>query len=103
MTSGRSGHRRMTIEPTVRRRVVVEGRVQGVGYRVSCVHEATRAGLAGGVRNLRDGGVEAIFEGRADRVDELVAWCRRGPRHADVRQVRVFEETVTGDSGFRIG
>ncbi len=91
------------MDETIRRRVHVSGRVQGVGYRVSCAREAERAGLAGLVRNLPDGGVEAVFEGSADRVDALIAWCRRGPRSAVVREVRVVDEPATGTTGFRIG
>ena len=88
---------------TVRRRVLVSGRVQGVGYRVSCAREAGAAGLAGRVRNLPDGRVEAVFEGPAPQVDALVAWCRRGPRSAVVRDIRINDEAVTGASGFSIG
>jgi acylphosphatase len=88
---------------TVRRRVLVSGRVQGVGFRVACAREAADAGVAGRVRNLPDGGVEAVFEGAPAQVDALVAWCRRGPRSAVVRDVRVTGETVTGESGFAIG
>jgi acylphosphatase len=88
---------------TVRRRVLVSGRVQGVGFRVACAREAGAAGLAGRVRNLPDGRVEAVFEGPASQVDALVAWCRRGPRGAVVRDVRVSKEPVTGASGFAIG
>ena len=86
----------------VRRRVVVEGRVQGVGYRVSCARQAATAGLAGAVRNLPDGRVEATFEGPAASVDQLVAWCRRGPSSARVRSVRVHDEPPTGATGFLI-
>jgi acylphosphatase len=88
---------------TVRRRVLISGRVQGVGFRVACAREAAAAGLAGRVRNLPDGGVEAVFEGPGPQVDALVAWCRRGPRGAVVRDVRVHDEAVTGASGFTIG
>jgi acylphosphatase len=94
--------RRMTME-TVRRRVLVSGRVQGVGYRVACAREAAAAGVAGRVRNLPDGEVEAVFEGPPPQVDALVAWCRRGPRSAVVRDVRVRDEPVTGQIGFAIG
>jgi acylphosphatase len=86
----------------VRRRVVVSGRVQGVGYRVACAREAAAVGLAGQVRNLPDGRVEAVFEGPSQQVDALVAWCRRGPRSALVRDVRVSDEIVTGRAGFAI-
>ena len=87
----------------IRRRVVIEGRVQGVGYRVSCARQAQAAGLAGSVRNLPDGRVEATFEGLPARVEELVAWCRRGPNGARVTNLRVAELEPTGATGFAIG
>jgi acylphosphatase len=86
----------------VRKRVVVEGRVQGVGFRVACAHAARSAGLAGQVRNLPDGRVEAVFEGPADAVDSLVVWCRHGPTSARVRRVQVTEEPPRRDREFRI-
>ena len=76
--------------------------MQGVGFRVSCARQARAVGLAGTVRNLPGGGVEAIFEGPAARVDDLIDWCRRGPSHAQVRRVRVSEAVVTGERDFRI-
>jgi acylphosphatase len=82
--------------------VVVEGRVQGVGYRMSCAQQAQAAGVGGTVRNLPDGRVEAVFEGAADLVDALVAWCGRGPASAHVRHVRIFDEAPRGDTAFRV-
>lgn len=61
------------------RQVVVRGRVQGVGYRAWVEDTADRLGLAGWVRNRRDGSVEALFAGPADVVDDMVKRCRRGP------------------------
>lgn len=86
----------------VRRRITVEGQVQGVFFRESCRREAAAAGGAGWVRNLDDGRVEVVVEGRPDVVDRVVAWCRSGPRHATVTAVGVVEERVEGLSGFRI-
>ena len=86
----------------VRRRVVVGGRVQGVGYRESCRRQAERLGLSGWVRNCADGTVEAVFEGAADAVDTAVAWCREGPRWAAVRSFGAYEEDPEGLSGFRV-
>lgn len=86
----------------VRRQVLVEGRVQGVGYRVACARVAGAEGVAGSVRNRPDGRVEAVFEGPRDAVDRMVAWCRRGPRSASVRTVRVTELEPTGVAGFVI-
>jgi acylphosphatase len=85
---------------TVRRRVVVGGRVQGVWFRDSCRERAQAAGVTGWVRNLADGRVEACFEGRPAAVDALVAWSREGPRHARVTGVEVYDESPEGAQGF---
>jgi acylphosphatase len=82
--------------------VRVTGRVQGVGFRESCRREAQRLGVAGSVRNLGDGSVEAVFEGTTPAVDQMVARCRRGPRSAHVHDVAVTVEQPTGEAGFTI-
>ena len=71
----------------VLRRVVVRGRVQGVGYRAWVEYQARRLGLSGWVRNRRDGSVEAVFEGEASIVANMVASCRQGPGSALVDDV----------------
>jgi acylphosphatase len=86
----------------VRRRVVVHGDVQGVFFRDSTRREADRRGVAGWVTNRSDGAVEAVFEGRAEDVDALVAFSRAGPPHADVRDVEVSEEEPEGLDGFTV-
>jgi len=96
------GHTGRVSEETVRRRVVVWGVVQGVGYRWTCAREAARLGVAGGVRNLGTGDVEIVAEGGSDAVERLVAWARRGPSGAEVRGVQVTEEEPRGASGFRV-
>lgn len=58
--------------------VFVSGKVQGVFYRDTTKKEALKRGVRGWVRNLRDGRVEAVFEGDARAVDDMVAWCRIG-------------------------
>jgi acylphosphatase len=60
-------------------RVMVRGRVQGVGYRAWVEDQATLNGLEGWVRNRADGSVEAVFAGPAQDVAEMVAACRKGP------------------------
>ena len=85
----------------VRRRVVVDGRVQGVFFRESCRREAAEAGVAGWACNLDDGRVEVVLEGRPEAVERIVAWCRTGPRLAVVTSVRVTEERPDGLTGFR--
>ena len=86
----------------IRKRVVVEGRVQGVGFRASCANQARAFGLAGVVRNLPDGRVEAVFEGRDDAVAALVSWCGRGPSFAHVTHVQVVDEEPAGVTSFRV-
>ncbi len=83
----------------IRVRLLVSGRVQGVAFRQSTVDEARRLGVAGWVKNLPDGRVEAVVEGERSRVEALVAWCRRGPRLARVDGVAVTPEEPRGDAG----
>jgi len=85
-----------------RRRVVVHGFVQGVYFRDTVRRQAVAKGVAGWVRNNRDGTVEAVFEGEPDAVEQLIALCRDGPRGARVDRVYVVEETPEGASGFAI-
>jgi acylphosphatase len=83
-------------------RVVVHGRVQGVFFRDTCRRTANQLGVSGWVRNRPDGAVEAVFEGAADDVDAMLAWCRSGPPMAKVDSVESEEEPVEGLSGFAI-
>ena len=85
-----------------RRRVVVHGFVQGVGFRFAVEREARSRGVAGWVRNRPDGTVEAVFEGEREDVEALVDFCRRGPRGAEVDRVDVAEESPEGLAGFRV-
>lgn len=84
----------------MRVRVVVHGRVQGVGFRYGVASRARSLGIAGSVRNCGNGTVEAFFEGPRERVESLVAWCRRGPSGARVDSVDVAAEPPTGEEGF---
>jgi len=81
--------------------VWISGSVQGVGFRFSTVEQAQRLGLGGWVRNLGDGRVEAVFEGPAAEVGQMVAWCRRGPPGAWVSELGSEPETPIGETGFR--
>ncbi|MFL5106241.1 MAG: acylphosphatase [Xanthobacteraceae bacterium] len=65
-------------EPCVRR-VMIRGRVQGVGFRAFVEHAALKRGIQGWVRNRRDGSVEAVFAGRTETVAAVIEACRRGP------------------------
>jgi acylphosphatase len=87
---------------TVRKRVVVSGRVQGVFFRDTTRRKASSRGVTGWVTNRADGAVEAVFEGDADAVESMVGFTREGPRGADVAEVEVTDEQPEGLSGFEI-
>ena len=68
-------------------RLVICGRVQGVGYRVAIAEAASALGVAGWARNRRDGTVEAVVQGDDAAVQRLLAWCRHGPPSARVTAI----------------
>jgi acylphosphatase len=74
-------------DPVIRLKIF--GVVQGVGYRWSMVQEARRLGVRGGVRNCRDGSVEAIVAGPRKALDQIIDWARQGPPSARVTAVDV--------------
>jgi acylphosphatase len=82
--------------------VRIEGRIQGVWFRDSCCHVAIERDVRGWIRNRPDGGVEAVFEGPADGVEAMLAWCRSGPPLARVARVEVTREVPEGIQGFDI-
>ncbi len=86
----------------IRRRVIVQGQVQGVFFRDTCHTEAGKAGVSGWVRNAADGTVEAIFEGNRAAVEAMCEWCRTGSEGAEVRSVEVFDEEPQGDTSFQV-
>ncbi len=86
----------------IRKRVVVHGLVQGVFFRESTRRVAEAAGVNGWVRNLSDGMVEAVLEGRTDAVRQVSAFCRVGPPGAEVTHLEVFDEVPRGEVGFAV-
>jgi len=87
----------------VRAHVFVWGRVQGVFFRSETRREARRYNVTGWARNLSDGRVEAVFEGKKESVENLIAFCKKGPPGARVTKTKVAIETYTGEFGdFRI-
>ena len=94
----------MTETGAIVRHVVVEGYVQGVGYREFTRRAALRLNVAGWVRNRSDGAVEALVRGSPERVEALIAEMRKGPRSAVVDRLSVIEhdEIAGGDSGMFI-
>ncbi len=86
-----------------RMHVYVSGRVQGVFFRASTQRAARGLDLKGWVKNLRDGSVEALFEGKEEDVNEMLRWCRKGPPGAAVHHCQAVEEPYTGEfQDFRI-
>lgn len=84
----------------IRRRLIVHGRVQGVGFRYTLARQAQSRGVAGFASNRPDGTVEVVLEGEQDAVESLVRWCEEGPRGAVVDGVEVSEEQPEGLRGF---
>ena len=87
----------------VARRLLISGRVQGVGFRYFIEARASAEGVHGWVRNLPDGRVEALVEGDEQSVDRVEAAARRGPPHSDVDEVVVEMTAPSGRAtGFAI-
>ena len=82
------------------RLVRIRGKVQGVWYRSWTVEQAMLRGLRGWVRNRQDGSVEALFAGEAAAIEEMIAVCRRGPRHARVDSIASEPTAEQPPAGF---
>lgn len=76
--------------------VFVSGKVQGVFFRSKTTIEAHRTGVSGWVKNLRDGRVEAVFEGDKEAVDGMINFCKTGPLGALVENTEIQQEAYTG-------
>jgi acylphosphatase len=71
--------------------LLIDGRVQGVGFRYEMTRKANQLSVTGWVRNRRDGKVEAVVDGPPDKVDAIIEWTRRGPPGAAVTDVQVSD------------
>ncbi len=85
-----------------RAHVWISGRVQGVWYRANTRKQAEQRSLAGWVRNLPDGRVEAVFEGPEKEIEDMIQWCHTGSPMAHVDGVEVEWEDPDGLDGFHI-
>lgn len=93
----------MSEKETIQAHAFIQGRVQGVSFRYYTRQEAVRLNLVGWVRNLRDGRVEAVFQGHKSAVDQILSWCKQGPRGAHVENVEHnWENPESGLSEFEI-
>jgi acylphosphatase len=84
------------------KRLVISGRVQGVGYRAWMIDKAAALGLSGWVRNRADGAVEALIAGDVAAVEEMSRLCRRGPRMATVVSIEEDLAEAPEEPGFRL-
>ena len=83
-------------------KIVVKGRVQGVGFRWNAANEAVRRDLTGFVRNLSDGSVYIEAEGTREQLDSYVEWCRKGPGLSVVKSVDINCSSPENYTDFRI-
>ena len=81
----------------IRAHVFIRGKVQGVYFRQNTRIVATRHGVMGWVRNLKDGRVELVLEGNEMDVNEVIEWCYAGPPKATVEDVNINYERYTGE------
>ncbi len=86
----------------IRKRVIVKGIVQGVGFRWFTRRHATRLGLGGFVKNMPDGSVLVEIEGDPELVNTLIDELKRGPSHAVVEEVIVEDVPIKNEKVFRI-
>jgi len=89
-------------EKIIRVRVLISGQVQGVLFRRDIWTRARLHGIAGWVKNLKDGCVDAVFEGEEVKVKKLIEWCKKGPMLAGVEEVKVKREAPKNIKGFEI-
>ncbi|TME54869.1 MAG: acylphosphatase [Chloroflexi bacterium] len=83
--------------PSERLHAVINGDVQGVGFRYFVMREARPLGLRGWVRNRDDGSVELVAEGEKADLERLLEAARRGPSQAYVSEVRVDWSAAAGN------
>ena len=80
-----------------RAHAIISGRVQGVFFRMETKQAAQRYGVFGWVRNLPDGTVEAVFEGKKENIEAVLGWCQHGPPHAKVSRVDIKWQDYSGE------
>jgi acylphosphatase len=83
-------------------RIRIEGRVQGVGFRIFVEREAKRHRISGFVRNRRDGGVEIVARGAVDDLDAFTKSCAKGPFGSRVEMIKMIDDDALVDDGFVI-
>ena len=90
------------MESELRLDLVIEGRVQGVGYRYSAKMKAESLGIRGSVQNLRDGSVFVTAQGKKEAMGNFVRWCYKGPPGAIVKNIEKVQGKTEKFSEFRV-
>lgn len=83
-------------------KIIIKGSVQGVLFRGYIKDGAENLGLKGFVRNLEDSNVEVFVEGDIDNVDKMFEHCKKGPKHAEVKEVIITEEPFQDFKEFKV-
>ncbi len=83
-------------------KIFISGSVQGIFFRQFIKQKASELGLKGFARNLDDGRVEVVAEGRDENVNEMVTACKKGPPHSNVKGIQTQEISNQGFDNFKI-
>ena len=83
-------------------KIIITGRVQGVWFRASAMEKAAELGLTGSVQNLPGGSLEIHAEGEQERLNQLLEWCKDGPKNAAVDKIETSLEPIQNYRKFRI-
>lgn len=83
--------------------LIISGRVQGVFFRSYTEKKAIELGLKGWVKNADSGDVEILAQGKESGLNQLIQWCKTGPEHAKVDNIKIKWQAVSGNfNGFSI-
>lgn len=83
-------------------RVKIKGVVQGIFFRKFVKDNADELSVRGFVRNLEDGRIEMVMEGKDDKVNELLIKCKKGPKHSEIKEIEIEEIKHQGFKDFKI-
>lgn len=82
--------------------LVVTGKVQGVGFRYSCINTARSLGITGYVKNLSDRNVYIEAEGSPKEINLFIEWCHEGPTYANVKTIKIVEGELCQYKSFEL-
>ena len=83
-------------------KLIIHGKVHGVGFRFSCMEAAYRIGVTGFVKNKKDGTVYVEAEGPEENIEQFIKWCHKGPTWARINKVEIEAGELKGYQTFEI-